>query len=49
MLCCCRSLHSPKCQALREENWIAACAERLLPAGHFHVVFTLSVERAARA
>ena len=37
----CRNRHCPKCQALAQERWIAARAERLLPVGHFHVVFTL--------
>jgi len=40
----CRDRHCPKCQALRQEQWIAARAERLLPARHFHVVFTLPGE-----
>ncbi len=40
----CRNRHCPKCQALRQEKWIAARAERLLPARHFHVVFTLPSE-----
>ncbi len=37
----CRNRHCPKCQALAQERWIAARAERLLPVGHFHVVFTV--------
>ncbi len=37
----CRNRHCPKCQALAQEKWIAARSERLLPAKHFHVVFTL--------
>jgi hypothetical protein len=40
----CRNRHCPKCQALRQEKWIAARTERLLPARHFHVVFTLPSE-----
>lgn len=40
----CRNRHCPKCQALRQERWIAARTERLLPARHFHVVFTLPSE-----
>lgn len=40
----CRDRHCPKCQALRQEQWIAARAERLLPVRHFHVVFTLPSE-----
>jgi hypothetical protein len=40
----CRNRHCPKCQALRQEQWIAARGERLLPVRHFHVVFTLPAE-----
>ena len=40
----CRNRHCPKCQALRQERWIAARTERLLPVRHFHVVFTLPSE-----
>jgi hypothetical protein len=40
----CRNRHCPKCQALAQERWIAARSERLLPTGHFHVVFTLPSE-----
>lgn len=40
----CRNRHCPKCQALRQEKWIDARTERLLPAHHFHVVFTLPSE-----
>jgi len=37
----CRNRHCPKCQGLAQERWIAARCKRLLPIGHFHVVFTL--------
>jgi hypothetical protein len=37
----CRNRHCPKCQALRQETWIAARTERLLQVRHFHVVLTL--------
>lgn len=37
----CDNRHCPKCHALRQERWIAARAERLLPVAHAHVVFTL--------
>lgn len=37
----CRNQHCCKCQALAQERWIAARAERLLPVRHWHVVFTL--------
>jgi hypothetical protein len=40
----CHNRHCPKCQALRQEKWIAARREQLLPVGHFHVVFTLPSE-----
>ena len=40
----CRNRHCPKCQALAQEQWIAARMERVLPVGHFHVVFTLPSE-----
>ena len=39
-----RNRQCPKCQALTQEQWIAARAERLLPVRHFHVVFTLPSE-----
>lgn len=45
----CRNRHCPKCQALRQEKWIAARTERLLAARHFHVVFTLPSELRALA
>ena len=37
--CCKRGC--PNCQALSQEKWIEARAERILPIRHFHVVFTL--------
>jgi Putative transposase/Transposase zinc-binding domain len=40
----CRNRHCPKCQALRQEKWIGARSQRLLPVKHFHVVFTLPSE-----
>jgi len=40
----CRNRHCPKCQALRQERWISARSERLLPVRHFHAVFTLPSE-----
>jgi hypothetical protein len=40
----CRNRHCPKCQALRQERWIAARAERMVPVPHFHAVFTLPSE-----
>ena len=40
----CRNRHCPKCQSLAQEKWIRARSKRLLPTGHFHVVFTLPSE-----
>lgn len=40
----CRNRHCPKCQALAQERWIAARGAKLLPVGHFHVVFTVPSE-----
>ncbi len=37
----CRDRHCPRCQALPQARWVAARKERMLPVGHFHVVFTL--------
>jgi hypothetical protein len=45
----CRNRHCPKCQALAQEKWIAARSERMLPVGHFHVVFTLPAQLRALA
>jgi len=45
----CRNRNCPKCQALAQEKWIAARAERLLPTQHFHVVFTLPSQLRALA
>ena len=40
----CRNRHCPKCQALAQERWIATRAEKLLPVGHYHAVFTVPSE-----
>lgn len=40
----CRKRGCPNCQALSQEKWIAARAERILPIKHFHVTFTLPSE-----
>jgi hypothetical protein len=37
----CLDRHCPTCQFPRQQRWIADRLERLLPVGHFHVVFTL--------
>ena len=45
----CRKRGCPNCQALAQEKWIAARAEKILPVRHFHVVFTLPSELRALA
>jgi len=40
----CRDRHCPKCQSLARQQWLEDRLERLLPAPHFHVVFTLPEE-----
>jgi hypothetical protein len=45
----CRNRHCPKCQALAQENWIAAQRARTLDCQYFHVVFTLPAELRALA
>ena len=37
----CRNRHCPKCQALAQAQWLDGRSERILPVGHFHVVFTV--------
>ncbi len=37
----CRNRHCPKCQSLAQARWIEARQDAILPAPHFHVVFTL--------
>lgn len=37
----CRNRHCPKCQSLRQAQWIEQRLTRLLPIHYFHVVFTL--------
>ena len=37
----CRDRHCPGCQALDQARWIQERKDRLLPLGHFHVIFTL--------
>jgi hypothetical protein len=37
----CRNRHCPKCQSLRQAQWIEQRLTRLLPTHYFHVVFTL--------
>ncbi|MEM7206117.1 MAG: IS91 family transposase [Planctomycetota bacterium] len=37
----CRDRHCPTCRALPQAEWIGRRERRMLPTGHFHVVFTL--------
>jgi hypothetical protein len=37
----CRDRHCPKCQSLKQAEWIERRVERLLPVPYFHTVFTL--------
>ncbi len=37
----CRDRHCPKCQSLKQAEWIERRIERLLPVPYFHNVFTL--------
>lgn len=37
----CRNRHCPKCQGSAQSAWIAERARRILPIGHFHIVFTV--------
>jgi len=40
----CRNRHCPKCQGSKQEEWVNAQLNKLLPVGYFHVVFTLPQE-----
>src|SRR5258707_3511964 len=37
----CRNRHCPKCQGAAAKQWLAEREAELLPAGYFHLVFTL--------
>jgi hypothetical protein len=37
----CRNRHCPKCQFIKQAQWVDKLASRLLPIRHFHVVFTI--------
>ena len=37
----CRDRHCPKCQAIRQAQWVALRLERIVPVPHYHIVFTL--------
>ncbi|MEC5325492.1 IS91 family transposase [Aurantimonas sp. A3-2-R12] len=45
----CRNRHCPRCQGAAAREWLAAREADLLPAGYFHVVFTLPAEIAVIA
>ena len=45
----CRNRHCPKCQSLRQAQWIEQRLTRLLPTHYFHVVFTLPAAEIGRA
>lgn len=40
----CLNRHCPNCQALAQAKWIEARTKRILPVGHYHVVFTLPAQ-----
>ena len=37
----CRNKHCPKCQFIKQEQWVDKLKGRLLPVRHFHLVFTV--------
>lgn len=37
----CRNRHCPKCQFIRQEQWVDKLKGRLIPGRYFHVVFTI--------
>ncbi len=37
----CRNKHCPKCQFIKQEQWVDKLKGRLLPIRHFHLVFTI--------
>ena len=40
----CRNKHCPKCQFIKQEQWVDKLKGRLLPIRHFHLVFTIPQE-----
>lgn len=40
----CRNRHCPKCQYVKQEQWVDKLAGNLLPGRYYHVVFTLPQE-----
>jgi hypothetical protein len=37
----CRNRHCPKCQTNAREQWLAKRQQELLPAGYYHLVFSV--------
>ena len=37
----CRNRHCPKCQFIKQEQWVDKLKSRLMPGRYFHVVFTI--------
>jgi len=37
----CRNKHCPKCQFIKQEQWVDKLKGRLIPVRHFHLVFTV--------
>lgn len=37
----CRNRHCPKCQVIKQEQWVDRLQGRLIPGRYFHVVFTI--------
>lgn len=40
----CRNRHCPKCQFIKQQQWVDKLASRLMPGRYFHIVFTLPQE-----
>jgi hypothetical protein len=40
----CRNRHCPKCQYVKQEQWVDKLANTLIPAKYFHLVFTIPKE-----
>lgn len=40
----CRNRHCPKCQYIKQQQWVDKLAGRLMPGRYFHIVFTVPAE-----
>ncbi|GAF05986.1 IS91 family transposase [Saccharicrinis fermentans] len=40
----CRNRHCPKCQYLKQQQWVNKLTSRLMPGRYFHIVFTIPRE-----